>query len=157
MVTYQIDIQNESLVRIGQHEQAVATLRAKGFFVRDLVGESGSQSFVMKLAAPWRGMRYRLEQDGRELASASRADYHPGGLTMELDIAGRKLTLVSQDDRGHEFVLSESGQERARFQFRKSSQRREWDADYHTQDESVPLAAFVVWLILESRRHLNRR
>lgn len=157
MVTYQIDILNESPVRIGQDGQVVATLRAKNFFVRDLLGESGSEPFEMKLPAPWRGMRYRLVQDGRELASASRARYHRGGLTIDVEIPGRKLELVSQDERGHGFVLSEAGQEQARFQHRDSSQQQDWFADYHTQEESVPLAAFVVWLILESRRHLNRR
>jgi hypothetical protein len=157
MVTYQIDIVNESPVRIGLDGQVVATLRAKGFFVRDLHGELGSQSFVMKLPAPWRGMRYRLEQDGRELASASRGQYHRGGVTVDLETAGRKLELASQDERGLEFVLAEGGQEHARFQHRKASERQDWFADYHTQEELVPLAAFVVWLILETRRHLNRR
>lgn len=145
---------NESPRRIGQDGQVVATLRTRGFFVRDRHGEFGSESFVMKLPAPWRGMRYRLEQGRRELASASRAEYYRGGLSVDVEISGRKLELVSQHRLGHEFVLTEGGQEHARFQHRKLSQWKDWFADYHTQEESVPLAAFVVWVILETRRKL---
>lgn len=157
MVTYQFDVVNQNPVRIGQDGQAVATLRAKGFFVRDLQGEFGSQSFEMRLPAPWRGMRYRLVQDGRELASAPRAEYYRGGLAVKLEMPGRELELVSQDKRGLGFVLTEGGQEVARFQQRDVSQQQDWFADYHTREESIPLAAFVVWVILETRRHLNSR
>ncbi|MDJ0789414.1 MAG: hypothetical protein QNK05_21620 [Myxococcota bacterium] len=155
MVTYQIDIRNEIPKRIGRDGEVVATLRAKGFFVKDVLGEYGSQSFEMKLPAPWRGMRYRLEQDGRELASAARAQYSRDGLTMDLEIPGRKLQLASKDRRGHEFVLSEAGEEHSHFTHRPSREQGDWLADYHTREESVPLAAFVAWLITETRRHLN--
>ena len=96
----------------------------------------------------------------KEHGDSPASSYEPSMTTLgqiNVEIPGRKLELVSQHERGHEFVLTEAGKEQARFQHRKSSQQQDWLADYHAQEESVPLAAFVVWLILESRRYMSRR
>jgi hypothetical protein len=152
MADYQIDARRVQEIRIGQQGETVATFRLKGRFVHDMKGEVGRDSYDMKLPAPWRGFRYRLEQDGRELASASRPKVKARIVSFDVEMPGRKLELIAQDQHGLLFLLLEGGEERGRFTQREFGDGDEWSADFQSREESAAFAAFVTWLVQEGRR-----
>ena len=152
MADYQIDARRVREIRVGREGETLATFRRKGRLVQDLEGECGRESYALKLPAPWRGMRYRLEQEGRELASASRPKARDRIVRFEVETPGRKLELVAQDRLGLEYRLLEAGEERARLTQRDFGEHDEWTADLQMREESPALAAFVAWLVQEGRR-----
>lgn len=152
MAEFQIDSRDVREIRVGRDGRVVAAFRRKGRFVQDLQGDVGSEAYQMKLPAPWRGFRYRLEQDGRELASASRPQWKNHIVRFEVEMPGRKLELVAQDRHGLEYLLLEGEEELARLTQREFGAQDEWTADLAARDESPALAAFVAWLVQEGRR-----
>ena len=153
MVEYQIAHRSSREIRVGRAEETVATFRP-GRLIADLQGEAGSVSYKMKLPAPWRGFRYRLEQDGRELANAAKPKVRQRIVSFDVEMPGRKLQLVSQGELALEWVLLEGGEERARFTQRSFGEHDKWTADFRSREESVGLAAFVAWLVLQARPYL---
>lgn len=151
MADYQIDARRLREIRVGQDGETVATF-LQGRFIQDMKGEVAGDSCAMKLPAPWRGFRYRLEQDGRELANASRPNVKDRIVSFDLEMPGRKLRLVAQDRHGLQYLLLEAGGEYGRFRQRDFGEQDEWSADFHARDASVALAAFVAWLVREGRR-----
>jgi hypothetical protein len=151
MPDYQISARSGREIRVGQDDARVVTFEPKGWFIQDLKGEAGRHSYLMKLPAPWRGFRYRLEQDGRELASSGRPNARKRIVTWDLEMPGRKLELVAQDEHGLLHLLFEGGEERGRYSQRNFSEGDAWTHDFHTREESVGFAAFVAWLVVEGR------
>jgi hypothetical protein len=155
MADYQIDTSsyqsnNNSELRVG-HEGEVAKFHAKGGFAFSMVGTVGRDSYQMKLPAPWTRFRYKLEQDKRVLATASKPKVRGSTVTFELELPGRKLTFVSEDRHGLRWVLNEGGTECGSYDQREFGDQEEWSADFHApRDWSVPLAAFVAWLKCEA-------
>lgn len=152
MPDYQIDIRHGHSLRVGQDDTTVVTFEA-GRFIQDLKGQVGNDTYALKLPAPWRGMRYRLQQNGREIASAGRPTFSARIMHFELEMPGRKLELVAQEQRWRTLVLSEGGEEIGRFTMRdvKFLNEDEWDADFHVREDSVGFAALVAWIAREWR------
>ena len=151
MVDYQIDARQQREIRVGRAGEVVATFQ-QGKWIQDLTGKVGNEPAKLKLPAPWRGMRYRLEQSGRELANASKPKWTDHIVSFDLEIPGRKLELKAADRHGHDYVLLEGGEERGRFTQRDFGSDDEWTADFRVSEESAALAAFVAWLVREGRR-----
>jgi hypothetical protein len=155
MAEFQIAARSSREIRVGRDEKTVATFRP-GRWIADMKGEVEGAASAMKLPAPWRGMRYRLQQDGRELASAAKPKLQGGLPTYELEMPGRKLELVAQDRNGLVWVLSEGGGECGRYEQREFGEQDEWTADFAWREDVPALAAFVAWLVLEARAFLAR-
>ena len=159
MPDYQIDFRNARELRIGDGDQIVAEFR-RGRFIQDMKGAIGGQPSTMRLPAPWRGMRYRLLQGDRELASAGTPDFERAPesrgflASFEFAMPGRKLDLAGQDRHGLLYVLTEGGTEIGRLQQRDFDDQDTWSADFHTREESPGLAAFVAWIAREARQKL---
>jgi hypothetical protein len=138
MADYLIDARRlqarKNELKIG-HEGEVSTFHRKGRFIQHLVGTVGQDEYQLKLPAPWSGLRYKLEQDGRELASASRPKYKQRIVTFELELPGRQLTLAAQDRHGLRYVLSEGGTEVGSYDQREFGEQDEWTADLHAPRE----------------------
>ena len=154
MPDFQIDARSNRRIRVGRGGEVVATF-APGRFIADQKGEVAGEPCTMKLPAPWRGMRFRLEQGGRELASAKRPKYFRGVVIWELEMPGRRLELVSQEEHGLEFQITEGGDEFGRFRQREFGEQDEWTADLQLREDLPALAAFVAWLVLEARGMLQ--
>jgi len=151
MADYQIDARRHRELRVGRAGEVVATFR-QGKWIQDMTGEVGNEPARMKLPAPWRGMRYRLELSGRELANASKPEWSNHIVSFDLELPGRRLELKASDRHGLEYVLLEGGEERGRFTQRDFGSEDEWTADFRSSEESAALAAFVAWLVREGRR-----
>jgi hypothetical protein len=157
MTDYQIDARRirKNELKVG-YEGEVSTFRRKSWFIQNMVGTVGRDAYQMKLPAPWTGNRYKLEQDGRELASASKPKFKQHIVTFELELAGRQLLLVSQDRHGLRYVLSEGGNEVGSYDQRDFDDQSEWTAEFHASREwSGALTTFVAWLVAEGRRMVN--
>jgi len=150
MADYQLDAHRQRKIRVGQGEEVVATFDT-GRWIQDQKGEADGQPTAMKLPAPWRGMRYRLEQGGREIASAGRPKYSREGASYEIEMPGRKLELVTEDRYHRSWKLIESGAECGLYTLREHDRQDTWTADFSSRVESVAFAAFVAWLTLEAR------
>lgn len=154
MADYQIDSSRyktrNTELRVG-HEGEEAKFHRKGMFVYNMVGTVGSDTYLMKLPAPWTGFRYKLEQDGNLLASASRPKFKESTVCFELELPGRQLAFVSRDRHGLRWVFSEGGTECGSYEQREFGDQKEWSADFHApRDWSVALTAFVAWLVCEA-------
>jgi len=159
MPDYQVDTRNAREIRIGEGDEVVAAFQ-RGRFIQDMKGEIGGEPSTMRLPAPWRGMRYRLVQGGREIASAATPDFERAPESrgqvaiFALEMPGRKLELRGQDWRGLLYLLSEGGTEIARLEQRDFGEQDTWSADFRSRVESPALAAFVAWLTREVRSKL---
>ena len=159
MPDYQVDFRDARELRIGEGDDVVASFR-RGRFIQDMKGEIRGQPSTMRLPAPWRGMRYRLVQDDRELASAATPDFERipdsrGQVAIfALEMPGRKLELRGEGRHGLLYRLSEGGTEIGRFEQRDFDEQDTWSADFRTREESPGLAAFVAWLTREVRQKL---
>ena len=151
MVDYQIDARRRREIRVGRAGEVVAAFQ-QGKWIQDMKGQVENEPSKMKLPAPWRGMRYRLEQGGRELASASKPKWSDHIVSFDLEMPGRKLELKATDRHGLEYVLLEGGEEYGRFTQRAFGEHDEWTADFRVGEESAALAAFVTWLVKEGRQ-----
>lgn len=151
MVDYQIDARRTREIRVGRADEVLATFQ-QGKWIQDLKGQVGDEPSKMTLPAPWRGMRYRLEVSGRELANASKPKWSRHIVSFDVEMPGRKLELKALDRHGLEYVLTEGGVERGRFTQREFGENDEWTADFRVNEESAALAAFVTWLVKEGRR-----
>ncbi|HUE84534.1 MAG TPA: hypothetical protein VMO26_00500 [Vicinamibacterales bacterium] len=150
MADYQISARSTREIRVGQQEETVGTFH-RGRWIQNMAGEIGGEGFKMKLPAPWRGMRYRLEQDGRELANAARPAVKRRMVTYDLEMPGRRLRLASTDADGLVYVLFEGGEELGRYTQRSFGEHDAWTGDFRGREASPALAAFVAWLVLEAR------
>ncbi len=155
MADFQISARSSREIKVGRNRKTVARFRA-GRWIGDLKGEVEGAACAMKLPAPWRGMRYRLQQQGRELASASKPKLRGGLAVFDLEMPGRRLELLAQDRSGLVWVLSEAGAECARYAQREFGEQDEWTADFVSREETPALAAFVAWLVLEARPFYTR-
>ena len=151
MVDYQIDARRRREIRVGRAGDVVAEFQ-QGKWIQDMTGRVENEPSEMKLPAPWRGMRYRVEQSGRELASASKPKWSDHIVSFDLEMPGRKLELKATDRHGLEYVLLEGGEQRGRFTQRDFGRDDEWTADFRVSEESAALAAFVAWLVKEGRK-----
>ena len=105
MANYEVKAGSRGDIRVGENGETVATF-SPGWLIKDMKGDVRGEPATMKLAAPWRGMRYRLFQGEQELASAARPRFESeiGGeagpgfrrniATYELELPGRMLQLV---------------------------------------------------------------
>lgn len=150
MADYQLDAHIQRKIRVGQDEKVVATFHT-GRWIQDQKGEADGEPTAMKLPAPWRGMRYRLLQSGREIASAGRPKYSREGAVYEIEMPGRKLELITEDRHHKSWKLLESGEECGQFTLRDFDHQGEWNADFSSREESAAFAGFVAWLTLEAR------
>jgi hypothetical protein len=155
MVDYQIDARRHREIRVGRAGEVVATFQ-QGKWIQDMKGKVENEPARMKLPAPWRGMRYRLEMGEREIANASKPRWSDRIVSFDLEMPGRKLELKASDRHGLEYVLREGGEERGRFTQRDFGRDDEWSADFRVSEESAALAAFVTWLVREGRRLQTR-
>jgi len=160
MVDYQIDARRlqarkNNELKVG-HEGEVSIFHLQGRFIQNMVGTVGRDAYQMKLPAPWTRFRYKLEQDGRELASAPKPKFKQYIVTIELELPGRQLQLVSQDRHGLRYVLTEGGNEVGSYDQREFGDQDEWTAEFQApRDWSVALTAFVAWLVGEGRRMVD--
>ena len=149
MAKFQVSARSERSVRVGRSGQIVAAFEP-GRWIRDQKGEVEGVEATMKLAAPWRGMRYRLELGGREIASAARPIYRRGQTSYQLEMSGRAIDLTTVERHAVEWVLSEDGVERGRYRQRDFDDQNEWNADFSWPEDEPAFAAFVAWLTLEA-------
>jgi hypothetical protein len=155
MAEYQVDMSryqrhNNHQLKVGR-EGETWTFHAKGGFAFSMVGTVGRESYQMKLPAPWTGFRYKLVQDERVLASARKPKVRGRVVTFELELPGRRLTMVSRDPRGLSWALNEGGVECGSFDRRAFGDQEEWSADFEPPPGwSVALAVFVAWLVCQA-------
>jgi hypothetical protein len=153
---YQIDGRRLKELRVGREGEPVAVFRRQSWFVQHMVGEVGGQKYQMKLPAPWTGFRYRLRQGDHEHANATRPRYPRRIASCELELPGRKLRLAADNRHGLDFTLFEGEEECGRLLQRPFEEQGDWEADLQApEDWSIPLAAFVGWIVQEIRSALR--
>jgi len=168
---YQIDTRNHRTqeVRIGRNDQEIVVFRKVNFLIHNLQGTVDGLDYQMKLAAPWNGFRYQLRQGDQELASAKKSRrmhaFEPDRplirhhlVEFQVDVSGRTLSLTPRDRHGLVYVLEEAGEQCGRLAMRsfETQQGGQWQADLTPPEGwSVPLAAFVAWLVREGRSRMS--
>ena len=155
MATFQVSDRSNREIRVGRDGQTVAQFKA-GWLIADHKGEVEGVAAALKLPAPWRGMRYRLEVDGSEIASAPKPTSSRTELTYELEAAGRVFDLTTRDRHGLLWVLSENGVECGGYKRREFDEDDEWTADVTVPENEPALAAFVAWLTNENHARAYR-
>ncbi len=158
---YKLSVENRE-VHIGIGDKAVASFRKAGFFVQHLSGTWEGTDYQFKLAAPWTGFRYRLRRGGLEMASAKkqgkmhafeedRPFVRHHRLEYAIDAEGRAYVLTAQDRFGLCFSLTSGSETCGRYAARPfDEQQGSWNGDFDVPDDwSVPLVAFVVWVVRE--------
>jgi hypothetical protein len=155
MPDYQIDTQRKGGLRVKVDGAVVGELRP-GWLIKDLSGEIGGQPVKLSLPAPWRGMRYRAEQGGREIANAPKPQSRRGMVTYEVEMPGRRFEYASEDTNGLVYLLTESGEQVGRYAWLPFDEQHGWNAEVTLREDSVAFAAFLAWLVFEARAHHRR-
>jgi hypothetical protein len=168
---FQVDTRKirNSEVRMGLREHEITVFRKVNSLIHNLKGVIQGVEYQLKLPMPWNGLRYRLVQHNREMASAERTGdlyafeaerphIRHRRIAFDLDIKGTDYRLTPEDRWGLSYVLYKGVQTCGYLSLRSFEEQQigEWQGDLMVPEFwTAPLATFVAWLAQESRIRMN--